>query len=161
MACKARQQRALDEHCGRVATTAERRVMSEQFKTTGMNSRSFTFVAAMLWALSATCVVLVLRNLHTRAASLYDELDVALPGVLELGLDAGRFLHTPLGLGVAGGAIVFSSIPLLLGKSGKLLSTTYLVLGGAVLAFGIMTFFANQDTLSTLEQLTNSRSSPR
>lgn len=130
--------------------------MSEQCKASG-NSRGFTVVSAALWALSVACVVLVLRNLHERAAAIYEDLEITLPTILRLGLDAGEFLSTPLGLGVAGGVLVLSTIPLVLGKGSHRLGVSYLALGGLVLTFGMLTFSANQEALSSLEQFASPR----
>ncbi|MHC5063983.1 MAG: hypothetical protein ACYTG5_08410 [Planctomycetota bacterium] len=89
-------------------------------------------IAGGFWLFAAGALLALLYTATPEGAVVLGSMDVELPGITELTLATGAYLHADQNMMIAVGALIASLLPLLLGARGKFTTRAYF--GLAVLA---------------------------
>ena len=95
----------------------------------GPKTRSaLTTPAVVFWTLSVVVLVALLRERHANVALVFASLEVDLPGLTLVALEASSFVSQVTGLSVVAAVLGVTLLPFFLGARGKTAAKAYLAL---------------------------------
>ncbi len=123
-------------------------------------SRVPATVAAALWTVSAVVLLILLRLMHSDAPKLFEALDVDLPGLTRVALQAASFVSEGTNLLIVAGSLVLTLVPFLLGARGRTAAKVYFTLTFLAVLGIAATWFAVNQPLSLLSDKLDTHAAP-
>ncbi len=133
---------------------------SKKSKSAEKSQGKLALIAGAFWLFAAGILLTLLYSSTSDSAVVLGSLEVELPGITELTLATGAYLHADYNLMIAVGALIASLIPLVLGARGPFSTRAYFGLAVLALLGTTAVWLALSHPLDILSQQLGDPSAP-